>query len=414
MAYEELKKLYYTDPSSYEANYQARFGSPYAHHIAFSIGASPAFFVVTPELQDMMLAIQRADKDILRLCSSLPGAAIAQFSSRCLIDEIVLTNSIEGVHSTRREINDALSALKTQDKRKRFQGLVQKYVMLQQREYLSLSSCQDIRQIYDDLVLDEIRQDDPENVPDGSIFRKGPVSVYSSAQREIHQGLYPEEKIIEAMDLALSYLSDEREELLYRTAVFHYLLGYIHPFYDGNGRLNRFISSYMLSTELESVLSYRLSYTIKENIDRYYQAFRICNDPLNKGDLTPFLLMFIEIIRKSIVKLREALKEKLERLEHYANQIEFFPNAKDNLFFRLYYVLIQAELFSEHGISTLELLEHLDLSRVTLRARLSAISSNGFLKVQQIKKEKFYGMDLPALDAYIDRLSQSHNKEKQP
>ena len=353
-----------------------------------------------------MLSIRKTDKQILRLCKSLPGAAIEQFSHRCLIDEIVLTNSIEGVHSTRREISDALSALKTQDKRRRFQGLVQKYVMLQHREALSLSTCQDIRQIYDDLVLDEVRQDDPDNIPDGSIFRKGPVSVYSSAQKEIHQGLYPEEKIIDAMNLALGYLNDEREELLYRTAVFHYFLGYIHPFYDGNGRLNRFISSYMLSKDLEPVLSYRLSYTIKENIDKYYNAFRICNDPLNRGDLTPFLLMFIEIIQTSVILLSEALEERLDWLEHYTDQIEFLPHAGDDLFSRLYYVLIQAELFSEHGISTRELLKHLNLSRMTFRAKLSMIGSYDFLKVAQIKKEKFYGIDLSLLDAYIDSLPQ--------
>ena len=31
-------------------------------------------------------------------------------------------------------------------------------------------------------------------------------------------------------------------------------------------------------------MGYRLSYTIKENINRYYKSFRIVNDKKNKGD----------------------------------------------------------------------------------------------------------------------------------
>ncbi len=30
-------------------------------------------------------------------------------------------------------------------------------------------------------------------------------------------------------------------------AVFHYLFGYVHPFYDGNGRMARYLSSIFCS-----------------------------------------------------------------------------------------------------------------------------------------------------------------------
>ena len=44
-----------------------------------------------------MLGIQRMDKTVSRLCAQLPGKAIEQFTKRCLIDELVLTNSIEAI-----------------------------------------------------------------------------------------------------------------------------------------------------------------------------------------------------------------------------------------------------------------------------------------------------------------------------
>lgn len=402
MSYVILQKLYYSNQQAYEAAYNERFHSEYAHHIDFHIAEFPAFFVTTPEIQKRMLSIRKVDKKVFALCRSLPPKAIEQFSLRCLIDEIVLTNNIEGVHSTRREINGVLTTLAQHDKRARFQGLVRKYLMLQEKELLPLNTCEDVRRIYDDLALAEVIADNPENMPDGKIFRKGPVSVQSPTQKELHRGLYPEEKIISGMEKALAYLNDENEELLYRTAVFHYLFGYIHPFYDGNGRLNRFISSYMLSNELEPVLGYRLSYTIKENLKKYYDAFNVCNHHLNRGDLTPFLLMFLEIIDNSIELLVEALETRCEKMQHYTSQIGCLPGVIGGKCAELYHYLIQAELFSEHGISTVELLGYLGVARDTLRKRLAIVEHAGLLKVAQIKNEKFYGINLRVFDQIVE------------
>ena len=172
MPYKELRKVFYTDPSRYEEIYLERFHSEYAHYVPLHIGEFPAFFITTPDIGRFMLDIVRGDKAVWNICNKLPPIAIDQFSMRCLIDEIVLTNNIEGVHSTRREIGDTLTELQQQDHHSRFYGIVQKYLLLQNYEHISLSTCANIRSIYDDLVSDEIRREKPENLPDGEIFRK--------------------------------------------------------------------------------------------------------------------------------------------------------------------------------------------------------------------------------------------------
>ena len=78
-----------------------------------------------------------------------------------------------------------------------------------------------------------------------------------------------------------------------RIAIFHYLFGYIHPFYDGNGRTSRFINSYLLSKKLQFLVSYKLSYTIKENMNSYYKSFKETNDEKNKGNLSFFVISFL-------------------------------------------------------------------------------------------------------------------------
>lgn len=162
---------------------------------------------------------------------SLPSIALNQYIKTCLIDEIKMTNEIEGVYSTRKEINDILDNLKNKNKRDRLYGLVKKYELLL-NENIKLNTCEDIRNLYNDLVLKEVIDDDALNEPDGQIFRANPVHVQNAIGKNIHDGLFPENLIIESMTNALNVLNNDNYDLLIRIAVFHYMFGYIHPFYD--------------------------------------------------------------------------------------------------------------------------------------------------------------------------------------
>lgn len=397
MSYTILSKLYYQNRELYEKTYLQRINSEYTVHLNFEIADNTAFFVQTPEIYSMLTNILRMNRAVSSLCQGLPVAAIYQFSRRCLIDEIVLTNNIEGVRSTRKEISDILDELGQKSKGKRFFGLVQKYNMLMAKEEISLSSCEDIREIYNELALAEVTEEDPGNEPDGEIFRKGPVSIYSAAQKEIHRGVYPEEKIIQAMDKAIQFLQDESCEILYRISIFHYLIEYIHPFYDGNGRLGRFICSYLLAQELEPVTGYRLSYTIKENVKEYYRAFSTCNDPLNRGDLTPFLQMFLGIIQESVEKLKTSLQEGFVRLNRCMDKIPQLVADHDETLEELYGLLIQAALFSENGVTTEVILRHLNVSRGTFNAKLNKIPASLIVKERR-GKPNYYSINLEELE----------------
>ena len=111
MRYELLSKLYYQDRDRYEKTYLERVNGEYTVRLNFEVADWPAFFVQTPEIYSMVTNILRMNQAVSNLCQGLPGAAIDQFSRRCLIDEIVLTNNIEGVRSTRKEISDILDEL---------------------------------------------------------------------------------------------------------------------------------------------------------------------------------------------------------------------------------------------------------------------------------------------------------------
>lgn len=401
MNYESLDKLYYKDPEHYQDIYKERFQNSATKHLDFKIGDNVAFYTETAEVLNIIISILKMEIKLQQLRNELPGIALKQFSLRCLIDEIVVTNDIEGVSSTRRDISDILDGEEKNVQKKRFHGLVQKYLLLNDASSkpIQLASCQDIRNIYDELVSKEIKEDDPNNLPDGRFFRHEIVYVHSATQKIIHTGLYPESTIESAMEKALAFLNDQNILSLIRISIFHYLFGYIHPFYDGNGRTSRFISSYLLSQEVDPLLGYRLSATIKEDTARYYRVFKTCNHPHNLGDLTPFLLFFLGIIQKASNQLYEALQRRAHDLEYYSKLLYATPSINSNqTFIDLGYYLLQAELFSEEGISLQELLHEMSLSRTTLHSKLEKFNSMNLLVEQKRGKQKFYKLNLKVLE----------------
>ena len=400
MSKKTLYKLFYADPSTFNAEYDKRFHDEDTIHLDIKIGEHSAFVCQSAEIFKLIISIERSNNEISQICNHLPGIALSQFQQRCLIDEIVLTNNIEGVHSTRKEISEILQDLSKNNKRERFVGLVNKYVLLMKNETLPLQTPEDVRKIYDDIFYEEIKATDPDDLPDGKIFRKSDVGVYSPTGKKIHNGLYPESEIISAMKNSLDFLNDSHYDILLRIAIFHYLFGYIHPFYDGNGRTSRFISSYMLSQNLNKLIGYRISFTIKEHINKYYEAFKICNHYNNRGDLTPFAEMFLEIVDVSMHQLYHALSERSEKLMHYINLITQLPNAKDESMCRIYDYLIQAALFSNMGISQKELEHEMGMTYNTVRSRLKRIPEELLITNKQGNRS-FYLLNLKAVDELI-------------
>ena len=396
MSYELLSKLYYKDPENYESIYQERLTSPYTVQTSFKINGSPAFFTYTMDVFQLLNNIQSLDRAIIMLADSLPHQALSQYTQDCLIDEIVLTNSIEGVHSTRKEIGDALAVLEEQSVKKgkhmRFLGMVKKYNRLVSSAATPLEAPEDIRKLYDEAVLEEVVEEDSRNAPDGSIFRKGSASVLDESQREIHRGVYPEADIISSMQNALTFLNDDTVNDLFRVCCFHYLFEYIHPFYDGNGRLGRLILSERLTEVLHPLVAFRISATIRSDLHAYYKAFKECNLETNRGDMTPFLLMMLQMLRTAEIELYDDLDERNATWKNYSRLIKDLKLSKEQE--DLFLVLLEGTLFRQEGVSRKGLMTRLEISSTTLKKRIEVLKEKTLVEETREGRLLFYKLNL--------------------
>lgn len=391
-----LEKLYYKDKQKYENEYLNRFNSISAVKLNIEINKNQAFFIMTPEIANQIIKINEVNNELNDMTEILPGIALNQYIKKCLIDEIVLTNEIEGVISTRRDINEILEDVKHTEDHRRLLGLVNKYMKLNSDEKLSIRNCQDIRDIYKELLWEEILNDDPENLPDGVYFRKNGVDVKSKFDKIIHEGIMPEDEINRMMTKSLDILNDNNIGVLFRIAIFHYLFGYIHPFYDGNGRISRFISSYLLSKNLNILTGFRLAYTIKENISLYYNGFKMVNEEKNKGDITPFIISFFDIIIKMLNKLCSSLSERIELIDYYydiSDEISDKDSERNIIF-----ILFQQTLFGELGIGINDLIIASEESEYKVRQTVNKLKELGLLKEEKLGKKPLFSFNMDAVD----------------
>ena len=395
MAYKSLKKVYYKTPASIEEIYRTRFQAESAYHFEIDIkqyghqNAYPAFLCFTQEMFLLMERIYKSYEGFLYLVNSVPGVVLQQFSLLCIVDEVKSTNDIEGVRSTRREIKEIIDG--GESKSSRLVSVVQKYRGLLSKEEIAFETSRDIRKFYDEFAHAEVVRDNPRNELDGEIFRKDSVDVTSSTQRTVHQGIFPEERIIEEMEKALCILHDEQMPALIRVAVFHYFFAYIHPFYDGNGRTGRFITAYFLGKHLHPLATIRLSVIIKKNQKKYYRLFEETDSELNRGEMTLFTEEFMQFIAESMEDTVRILTRKKEQLERYRQQIEAM-NLEDELMGKLYYILLQAALFYGQGITIREIKKLVKKSRATIQKRLDKIPEKDLVKTK--KRAIYYKINM--------------------
>ena len=376
MSYKDIRiNSFNLSPRDLNALYESRYNGESTIRLGFDINGFDSFVVLNPDLLNLMSSIYQLDKKLALLSNQLPEEALYQFKAISMLEEIQQSNEVENVQSTKKEIKDAYNAVKLGKQNKRFASMIKKYLLLQSDIEIPLNTCQQIRDLYDDFILDEVVKDDPNDQPDGVIFRQSTVKVLNSHNEVIHEGLYPESNIIIAMNRALAILNNHDYDILIRTALFHYFFGFVHPFYNGNGRMTRFISSYMFSKYFSQAACLRISYVINQNRRRYYELFRNANDKRNKGELTEFVTGYLTFFKDALKDTYVTLEEKNMLYKEYEGILnDWLKNnmskisATERVCFKY---LLQAELFGESTLDINNVSKFMECSEKTARKILA-------------------------------------------
>lgn len=363
MEYRTLARLFHADRSmdSY-ANHDRLVSQRLEADSTFTTGIGTPLgelFIATPRCVCMLTQkVLLAERRVSAMWRSIPGVMRWNYIYHAISEELLATNEMEGVRSTRKETEAAVAAARQARtegdmEKARFGEFAKLYLNLTNRDVELPKTLEDIRDIYDKIALDEI---DDKNRPDGELFRKGDVEVQGPHGTVIHSGVSSEARISALLAQMMDLARSDTIPFLQRAIASHFLFEYIHPFYDGNGRTGRYLLALYLSNDLTLPTVLSLSRTIAENKNEYYKAFTEAEDKLNSGELTFFVYTILGLIERAQESLIEELGVKIDQLDKATvlrDELRREHALSTNATLLLYAVM-QEELFDTTKSMTLE------------------------------------------------------------
>ena len=149
------------------------------------------------------------------------------------------------------------------------------------------------------------------------------MEVVSGAigHEKVHYKAIPVEKIYENIENFLKYCNESSENIYIKAAIVHIWFVIIHPYDDGNGRIARAITDYILSKNSSNTefKLYSISTAINKDRKAYYDILdKTTNLFLNKDfDLTSWLIWHLNI-------LNNAMKQSLKNIEYLIQKTKFW------------------------------------------------------------------------------------------
>lgn len=392
MAYLTLEKTFYRDASSeryqhHEEHYRQRLEAESTFRTGIMLEHGELFCAVPRELSAVTERVLRRERKVSALWRALPTAALGAYLRSLILDEVVSSNDIEGVHSTRRQIEEALEEAErdtaalagaAEKPHAPFKEFAHLYLALTDRDNPPTlpRTLQDIRYIYDAATRDAIDRRD--RIEDG-LFRSGQV-VIEHRGRVVHRGVSPESAIRSMLEQMISLLNSEDMPELYSSLLAHFLFEYVHPFYDGNGRTGRYLLALSLSRPLSQATVLSLSRTIAENKRVYYEAFDVTERRANRSEATHFVLAMLDLIGRAQEGLIADLEDKRHSLGSLREHVSQFGSDYSEREKDLLHFLGQVHLFGAFGEATMrEGASYLHVSAPTARKTFEALVRRGLV-----------------------------------
>jgi Fic family protein len=347
------------------------------------LNGGEVFYHRTNVLSDALILLASLEGDFRGLEQSLSTIAQDELIRSCLVEEVYQTNLIEGVHSTRKEIFRLLEDF-AHAKKGKITSIVNKYRLLLKQGFSPIDSLGDIRRLYDALMEGAIVKKDQ---PDGILFRKDSVAV-TDGVKSLHEGLYPEERINEALNVVLSILNGKDLTFYERSAIAHYLFEYAHPFYDGNGRTGRYLLSLYALEEKPKAFAFRIAVTIGEGKAKYYRAFKECQDIRNRSDLAtfvgPMLDFYIEDYRH-LIKEIQANKAEAALWQSKCLSLDLSKGERKTAA-----ILAEGSVWSAYGVSKSSIASALGLDKRSVQRHLTSLEKKKLVLREKIGRQTYF------------------------
>jgi Fic family protein len=217
-------------------------------------------------------------------------------------------------------------------------------------------------------------------------FRDGPVFVGHATKTEIvvkHNPPYHTRgEIKSALDDVYKWIDDGSDMVhpLLKAGVLHHQFAYIHPFFDGNGRLARILTAYYLLFKQYEVVRY---FILDDYYDMDRQTYSDMLHSADDGDKTQWLEYFLEgvaySLQASLARIQDLKRSSLEEVTG-EKRVLVTPREEEVL----------QIVIDKKAIKMKDITDAFSVTRQQAHALLSSLVNKGLLEKFGSTKSSYY------------------------
>lgn len=316
--------------------------------------------------------VQVASQHLKQLMQNYSGE---KYGIKAMEDEIVSTFLIEKIETKRESVRRILSGRAPESESEE-----KIYALKKGLDFISNPenkiTVENLNKLYR-LSINECL-DAKNRLPPNALYRNASVSVINSQGETIHSGLEFEKLPAYAKNL-IDFINDDSDEIdqVLKSAMIHYYIAYLHPYFDGNGRTARLLQLwYLVQKGYTSALFIPFSLFINQHKTKYYQSFKLISENetvADVSDMTPFLYFFTQNVISKI-EIYDVNASFLSDFKDYLNAGKITKKEKE-----LFYFVLSNYGSNEFSTKDLEK-DYRNVAYATVRSFVLKFERNGLIK----------------------------------
>ena len=347
-----------------------------------SFGNYTFSFVVTDFMQR---ALHHFDLNIGGNLSSNIGIAETdknKFIISSIMEEAISSSQMEGANTTRKKAKEMIQR-EQKPTNKSEQMILNNFITMKhivQHKNQSVTSDR-ILALHQLMVKDTLEKKEEE----GKFRNSNDVFVVDHSSSEVvHQPPSYEELELLMKDLC-DFCNEESEYFIHpiiKGCIIHFMIGWIHPFVDGNGRTARALFYWYMLKQGYLLTEYlSISRIIKDTKAQYEKSFLYSE--IDGNDLSYFITYHIKTLEKSFDALKVYINKKQKEV-FQAAQFMSLPGVNE----RMAQIIKLIHDDPERILNIKEIESRFSISNFTARADLNSLVKFGFLEIIQVNKKK--------------------------
>lgn len=348
-----------------------------------SFGEHQFSYVITDYIQKGLHQFDMHIGGTLGSNISIADTDKTKFVISSIMEEAISSSQMEGANTTRKKAKEMIQkAQKPKSKSEQMimnNYITMKYIIHHKNDDITPENILHIHKLISKNTLDKTEEE-------GRFRESDDVHVVNHINGEIVHNPPLKKELTVLIDQLCAFFNHDTENLfvhpIIKGCIIHFMIGWIHPFTDGNGRTARAIFYwYMLKKGYWLTEYLSISRIIKDSKAQYEKAYLYTE--IDDNDLSYFITYHIKTMEKAYDALKEYINRKQKEVFQAAKFMKI-PFVND----RMAQIIKIINDDSDRILNTKEIQTRFNISSFTARSDLKTLVALGFLEIIQVNQKK--------------------------